>query len=132
MSKQWSEIAEKALIKSFRVDEVSKLGISKREYPNGVLNEDCSFTFVGIKDAQAFTASGHSFTIGSDGLAAIQTDENGNLKKMVATAFSTLKKDGKTLLSLSKPADISVVVNNGIVDIMVADETKTTKVNVDL
>ena len=132
VSKQWSEIAEKALIKSFRVDEVSKLGISKREYPNGVLNEDDSFTFTGIKDSQTFIASGHNFTIESNGLAAIQTDENGNLKKMVATAFSTLKKDGKPLLSLSKPADISVVVNNGIADIIVADETKSIKVNVEL
>ncbi len=132
VSKQWSEIAEKALIKSFRVDEVSKLGISKREYPNGVLNEDGSFTFTGIKDFQTFTATNHNFTIESNGLVAIQTDENGNLKKMVATAFSSLKKDGKTILSLTKPADISVVVNNGIADIIVADETKTNKANVEL
>ena len=132
VSKEWSEIAEKALVKSFRVDEVSKLGISKREYASGVLNEDGSLTFTGIKDSQAFTATNHNFTIESNGLAAIQTDENGNLKKMVATAFSSLKKDGKTILSLTKPADISVVVTNGIADIIVADETKTTKENVEL
>ena len=132
VSKQWGEIAEKALVKSFKVDEVSQLGVSKREFENGVLNEDGSFTFTGIKASQAFKASGHNFTIESNGLAAIQADENGHLKKMVATAFSTMKKDGKIILSLSKPADISVVVNNGIADIIVADETKTTKVNIEL
>ncbi len=129
VSKQWNEIAEKALLKSFKVDEVRKLGVSKREFENGVLNEDGSFTFTGIKDSQTFTAANHNFKIESNGLAAIQTDENGNLKKMVATAFSSLKKDGKTILSLSKPADISVVVNNGVADIIVADETKSIKVN---
>ena len=132
VSKQWNEIASKALVKSFNVGEVNKLGINKREFENGVLNEDGSYTFTGIKGSQQLSLGSGTFTIDCNGLAAIQTDENGNLKKMVATAFSSLKKDGKTILNLSKPADISVVVNNGVADIIVADESKTSKVNIEL
>lgn len=127
VSKLWNEIAEKALVKSFNVAEISKLGINKREFQNGVLNEDGSYTFTGIKGTQQLTIGKSTFTINCNGLAALQTDENGNLKKLVATAFSSLKKDGKSILSLTKPADISVVVKNGIADIVVADESKSIK-----
>ena len=132
VSKQWNEIASKALVKSFNVAEVNKLGINKREFSTGVLNEDGSYTFTGINGSQQLSLGSSTFTIECNGLAAIQTDENGNLKKMVATAFSSLKKDGKTILSLSNPADISVVVTNGVADIIVADESKTSKVNIKL
>lgn len=125
VSKQWNEIASKALVQSFKVEEVSKLGVSKREFPNGVLNEDGSYTFTGIKGTQQLTIGKSTFTIDCNGLAVIQADESGNLKKMVATSFSSLKKDGKLILSLTKPTDISVVVTNGIADVIVADETKT-------
>jgi len=132
ISKQWKAIEDKAILKSFNVAEVSKLGVSKREFENGVQNEDGSYSFTGIKDAQTFAIANSSYTINCNGLAAIQFDEAGKMKKLVATSFSSLKKDGKTILSLSKPADISAVVNNGIADITVADETKTTKINVEL
>jgi hypothetical protein len=132
ISKQWNEIASKALVKSYKVDEVSKLGISKREYENGVLNEDGSYTFTGIQGSQTFSSASNTFTIKCDGLAAIQFDKTGTLKKLVATSFSSLVKDGRTILNLSKPADISVVLTNGVVEITIADETKTTKATVEL
>ncbi|MEI6753306.1 MAG: hypothetical protein WCK78_09050 [Paludibacter sp.] len=128
VGKQWNEIADKALVKSFNVADISKLGIAKREFENGVLNEDGSYTFTGIKGSQQLTNGNNSFTINCNGLAAIQLDETGNLKKLVATAFSSLIKDGKTLFSLTKPADISVVVTNGVAEIIVADESKTIRV----
>ena len=128
VSKQWNEIADNALVKSFNIADISKLGITKREFENGVLNEDGSYTFTGIKASQNLNIGNSTFTIDCNGLAAIQTDESGNLKKIVGTSFSSLKKNGKTILSLSKPADISVVVANGKADIIVADESKTIKV----
>ena len=128
VSKLWNEIATKAFVQSFNIAEVSKLGVNKREFQNGVLNEDGSYTFTGIKGTQQLTIGKSTFTIDCTGLAAIQTDENGNLKKMVATDFSYLKKDGKTIFTLTKPADISVVVTNGVADVMVADESKTIRV----
>jgi len=132
VSKQWNEIATKALVQSFNIAEVSKLGVSKREFQNGVLNEDGSYTFTGIKGTQQLTIGKSTFTIDCTGLAAIQTDENGNLKKLVSTAFSSLKKDGKTIFILTKPADISVIVTNGVADVIVADESKTSNVNIKL
>jgi len=130
ISKQWNEIAEKAMFKSFTVNDIPKLGISKREFPNGVLNEDGSYTFTEIKDFQILKSgrNGDTFTIKCNGLAAIKISENGKLEKLVASDFSSLMANGKTILSVEKPTDISVVVNNGIDEITIVDKDKTNKV----
>ncbi len=128
VSKLWNDIAAKALAKSFSVADVAKLGISKREFANGVLNEDGSYTFTNIKGGQTFKTENGSFNINCNGLAAIQMDKNGKLVKMVATSFSSLTKDGQQILSLSSPADVYVVVTNGIMDVTIADETKMIRV----
>ena len=128
--KQWNEIAEKATCKTYSVNDISKLGISKREFPNGVLNEDGSYTFTNIKDTQTLKSgkNGDTFTIKCNGLAAIKTSDSGKLEKFVATDFSSITMNGKTILSIEKPTDISVVVTNGIAEITIVDKVKTNKV----
>jgi len=128
ISKQWKAIEDKAIVKSFNVAEVSKLGISKREFENGVLNEDGSYTFTEIKDAQNLSITNNSITINCNGLAAIQVDESGKLKKLVATDFSSLTVNGKTILSVEKPTDISVLVIDGKASISIVDKDKTNRV----
>lgn len=134
ISRQWNEIQAKATCKSFVVNDISKLGINKREYTNGVMNEDGSFTFTGIKDTQTLKSgkNGDTFIIKCKGLAAIKTDENGKLEKLVATEFSSLTFNGKTIISVEKPTDISVVITSGKADIMMADKDKTNKVSTSL
>jgi len=130
ISKQWNEIVEKATCKSYSVNDISKLGISKREFSNGVLNEDGSYIFTNIKDAQTLKSgkNGDNFTIKCNGLAAIKTSDSGKLEKLVATDFSSLTVNGKTILSVEKPTDISVIVNNGVAEISILDKDKTNKV----
>jgi hypothetical protein len=130
ISKQWNEIAEKATCKTYSVNDIPKLGISKREFPNGVLNEDGSYTFTGIKESQTLKSgkNGDTFTIKCNGLAAIKTSDNGKLEKLVATDFSSLTVNGKTIFSVEKPTDISVIVNNGVAEITMLDKDKTNKV----
>ena len=130
VSKQWNKIIEKSICKSFLINDIPKLGISKREFQNGVLNEDGSYTFTGIKEMQVLKSgkNGDTFTIKCNGLAAIRTSDSGKLEKFVATDFSSLTVNGKTILSVEKPTDISVVVNNGIAEITIADKDKNNKV----
>ena len=130
VQKQWNEITEKALSKSYNINDIPKLGISKREFQNGVLNEDGSFSFTGIKDSQTLKSgkNGDTFTIKCNGLAAIKATDSGKLEKLVATDFSSLTVNGKIILSVEKPTDIKVVVINGIADITIVDKDKTNKV----
>lgn len=134
ISRQWNEIQAKAICKSFVVNDIEKSGINKREFTNGVLNEDGSFTFTGIKDTQTLKSgkNGDTFTIKCNGLAAIKTDENGKLEKLVATDFSSLTFNGKTIIGVDQPTDISVVITGGKADIMMADKNKTNKVSTSL
>jgi len=134
ISRQWNEIQDKAICKSFTVNDIPKLGISKREFSNGVLNEDGSYVFTGINGSQTLKAgkNGNSYTIYCNGLAAVKTDDSGKLLKLVATGFSKLSVDGKTILEVEKPTDISVVLSNGIADIMIADKDKSNKVSSNL
>lgn len=129
--KQWNEIAQKAMFKSFAVSDVAKLGIVKREYPNGVQNEDGSYTFTGINEAQSIKLGKNNdvFVIRCVGLAAIKTDANGKLEKLVATNFSSLSINGKTVLSVEKPTDISVVVENDKANVTILDADKSNKVS---
>ena len=131
--KQWNEIVDKATCKTYSVNDIPKLGISKREFPNGVLNEDGSYTFTNIKDAQTLKSgkNGDTFTIKCNGLAAIKTSDSGKLEKLVATDFISLMMNGKTILSVEKPTDISVVVNNGIAEITFVDKDKSNKLTTD-
>jgi hypothetical protein len=130
ISKQWNEIAAKAVCKSYSFNDIPKLGIIKREFPNGVLNEDGSYTFTGIKESQTLKTGKNAdiFTINCNGLAAIKVSAYGQLEKLVATSFSSLIVNGKTILSAEKPTDISVFVTNGIADITIADKDKSNKV----
>jgi hypothetical protein len=130
ISKQWNEIVEKATCKTYSVNDISKLGITKREFSNGVLNEDGSYTFTGIKGSQTLKTGKNSdtFTINCNGLAAIKIADSGNLEKLVATDFTSLTVNGKSILSVEKPTDFSVVVTNGIAEITIADKDKTNKV----
>lgn len=128
--KQWSEIDGKAICKTYSVNDIPKLGIAKREFTNGVLNEDGSFTFTGINGSQTLKAGKNAdiFTLNCNGLAAIKVSDSGKLEKLVATNFSSLTVNGKPILSVEKPTDISVVVNNGIAEINILDKDKTNKI----
>jgi hypothetical protein len=132
--KQWQEIADKAVVKSFSVNDAAKLGVERNEFANGVQNADGSYTFTGIAGSQTLQLGKNktAFTIQCAGLAAIKLDGNDRVQKLTATAFSSLSQNGKALLSLSQPADVYVEVKSGVVYITVADESKSVKVESNL
>lgn len=129
--KQWNEIAQKAMFKNFAVNDVEKMGIAKREFQNGVLNEDGSYTFTGINETQSLKLgkNGDQYIIKCNGLAAIKIDASGKLEKLVATNFSSLAVNGKAILSLEKPSDIFVTVENEKANVTVLDGDKSNKIS---
>jgi hypothetical protein len=131
---RWKKIEDKATVKSFSIEAISKLGIAKNALPDGALNEDGSYTFTDFESlffnktvTFSFSKNGIAFSGDYKGLAAIKVDEKGNLQKFAATGFSSLKKGGATIFSLSNPADVFIEVKGGIINITIANETKSIK-----
>ena len=60
-------------------------------------------------------------------MAAIKIDSKGNIEKLAATAFTSLKKNGKEILSLSKEADLFLTQQNKVMSATIADKTQSIK-----
>lgn len=60
---------------------------------------------------------------------AIRIDQKGNLQKLAATAFSSMRKNGKEILHVSSEADVFITIVNDIVKATVADPSKTIKLS---
>jgi len=134
-SAEWKSIAAKAVATSYTLDAVAKLGITKNTLVEGVNNEEGSYTFTSVESlrnntaaAFSFTCNGNTFSGSYKGLAAIKVDAKGNLQKMAATGFSSLYRNGKEVLHVTKVADVYIAVENKKVDAIIADETKSIKV----
>lgn len=128
---RWENIKNKARVTHFSVDEMSKLGITKSAITNGSLNEDGSYTFTNVDALKnnsanifSFTLNGSTFSGSYKEMAAIKIDENGNVEKLAATGFSYFKKNGQTIFSISKPADIFLKIKDGTNTITIADKSK--------
>ena len=135
MIDEWNKIAAKSIATSFSIENVAKLGIGKNELVDGVANEEGSYTFTSSNSLQSdtpanfsFTYQGNTFSGTYKGLAAIKIDKKGNLQKLSATGFLEINKNGKSILRLSKEADIFLMMIDGIKDITIADPTKSIKV----
>jgi hypothetical protein len=127
-------IRSKSVLNSFSVSAISDLGIEKNVIKNGAKNQDGSYVFTNLKSIQRNKSTSFSivnknnkYTGSYKGLAAIQFDEDGNLKKLAATAFTDLKLNGKEILHLSKEADILINKTNKEFKIIIADSTHSIK-----
>jgi len=134
-SAEWKAIAAKAVASSYALDAVAKLGISKNSIVEGVNNEAGSYTFTSVESLRnntpatfSFTCNGNTFSGSYKGLAAIKVDAKGNLQKMAAAGFSSLFRNGKELLKVSKATDIYIVVESRKMAAIIADPAKSIKV----
>ena len=135
ISRQWKDIKGRATAQSFSMDNVAKLGISKNILADGVPNEDGSFTFTSVESVKTATPAVFSFAYRGNvfsgayiGLAVIKVDNTGNLQKLAATSFSSLKKNGKEMIHLNKAADVFIINENGKLKAVIADETRSVKI----
>ena len=134
MSSAWEAIASKTVANTYSLDNVAKLGIEKNVLTDGVMNEPGTYTFTNAESLQSNTPASFSFTWHGDtytgkykGLATIKIDADGKLQKLAATAFSSLLKNGKPMVSPSKEADVFISVKDGVAQAVIADETKSVK-----
>jgi hypothetical protein len=134
-SADWKKIAASALDTTLSINALAKAGIEKNTLENGVLNEDGSYTFTdttslrtGVPQNFNFVKNGSTFSGNYTGLAVIKVDEKNNIEKFGATGFSELTMNGKTIFSLSKPADIFIETKNRKRTITIADQSQTTKI----
>ncbi|KAA9041206.1 hypothetical protein FW778_04000 [Ginsengibacter hankyongi] len=128
----WANIESKAVATSFSLENVEKLGVPRNDLVNGVPNGDGAYTFTSIESLQkdsavnfSFAYNGYTFSGNYKGLAAIKVDNKGNLQKLAATCFLSLKRNGVQIMHLSKPADIFISLENNKIDATIADSTKT-------
>ncbi len=111
----WKQIAGKATVIGYSLENVARLGIPPNKLEDGVMNEEGSFTFTNTASLESdqpavfrFEYKGNLYTGQYKGLAAVKLDANGNLQKLAATGFSYLQKNGKEIFQLTKEADVFV------------------------
>ncbi len=134
ISKTWMQIASKAVATSYSISNVAKLGVLKNTLVDGVCNEAGTYTFSNSNSLEknepasfTFNYLGNTYTGLYKGLAAIKIDSKGNIEKLAATAFTSLKKNGKEILSLSKEADLFLTQQNKVMSATIADKTQSIK-----
>ena len=135
ISDEWKKIAAKSVATSFSLDNIEKLGIPKNELVDGVANEAGAFTFTNVESIQSnipatfsFDWHGNTFSGTYKGLAAIKVDAAGNLQKLAATSFGSIKKNGKEMLHMSKEADVFISIENKTMNAIIADDTKSARI----
>jgi hypothetical protein len=113
MTDAWQHITGKAVATSFSLENALRLGVGRNELPEGVLNEDGSYTFTSPESLASGKPAEFSFTSGKDrfsgaykGVAVVRVDGEGHLQKLAATGFSSLSRNGVEVLKLSREADI--------------------------
>lgn len=130
---RFKSIYDKATVLGYSVDKISSLGLQKNLLADGCKNEDGSYTFndlVSMRTGNAATFKvnfdGEEYTGQYRGLSVIKADKTG-LKKLSATGFNQLTRNGKVVFSLPTPADVFIEKKNGELKIILADRSKQIK-----
>jgi hypothetical protein len=130
ISKSFKSIYDKATVKGYSVENLSKLGLEKNLLTDGCKNEDGSYVFTDFNSLMEDKIAQFNVNINGDnysgsykGLAVIKADKNNGLTRFGANGLEELKRNGKTILSFQNPVDVFIVRNNGRSDITLKDNT---------
>jgi hypothetical protein len=112
---RFEEIAARATVRGFDVNQIARLGAQVNSLDSGALMEDGStiftdFTSWQTKQPKPFTVkmAGHEFSSSYVGVCALKVDAAGDVEKFACGGFSKLLRDGKEILSLERPADVVI------------------------
>lgn len=113
VSSRFQKIYEKATVSCFTIERIEELGISKNDISNGCRMEDGSIVMSDLASIENNKPEVFSLTIDGDryegeytGVMAILSDKKQGLQKLACGNFKQLKKNGKVVLELEKPADV--------------------------
>ena len=133
-SKRFAAIYAKATVKGYAVENLPKLGIQKNRLPDGCKNEDGSYVFTNFNSLMgdevsnfAVNIDGENYTGNYKGMAIISADKKNGLKKFAANGFTQLSRNGESILSFKEPVNIFITRQNGKIDLVVKDSTKSIK-----
>ncbi len=136
ISKRFKNIYDKATVRGYSVENLSKLGLQKNLLSDGCKNEDGSYVFTDFNSLMGDKIAQFNVNIDGDnysglykGLAVIKADKKNGLTKFGANGFKELKRNGKTILSFQAPVDIFVSRINGKLNITVKDSSKLPLIN---
>ncbi|MFT3934854.1 MAG: hypothetical protein QM726_14615 [Chitinophagaceae bacterium] len=131
---RFNSIYDRATVKGYSIDNLSKLGLQKNLLPDGCRNEDGSYTFnnrpslIGNSIAK-FTVSfdGDVYEGSYKGIAVIKAGKVQGLQKLAAAGCTTLIKNGKPILTFSEPTDVFIEKKDGKINMTIADGKKAIK-----
>jgi hypothetical protein len=131
---RFGKISRQAVAKKISVEEISKLGVVKKRLPDGCRNADGSYVFTDVPSLTNAQSASFTVRLGTNlfagdyhGLAAIAADTAGRLTKFTAAGFTALRCNGQVVFSFDQPTDVFLVRHNGNLQIVVADERKAIK-----
>lgn len=120
IDKQFAAIEAGARVKSFSIDDVDKLGVTKDPLRNiGGTLEDGSVILTDLPSLQQNTpksfeisVSGHRFSGSYEGVFAIKAARNGTVEKLACGDCTSLLRDGSEVLHMKTPADLVLKRNS--------------------
>lgn len=126
---RFQSIVQRAAVQGFDVQRLNVLGARANTLTDGACMEDGGVVFTNLeswqsKQAKPFTVSisGHEFSGSYIGVCALKVDSAGELEKLACGGFTSLRRDGKVILSLERTADIVIARSaNGQYKSMVLD-----------
>ena len=133
MESRWKAIKIKSTVNGFDVNQLVKLNIHRDSLIDGTLNSDGSYVFTDISSLRngtlakfTFEKNGDTFSGQYTGMVAVRISDNGELLKLSASGFKELRKNGKLIFSLDRPADVFADLGADP-QVMIADTTKSIK-----
>jgi hypothetical protein len=131
---RFKSIYDQATVVGYGIDGLSKLGLTKNFLPDGCKNEDGSYVFTDLNSLRtglparfAVSINGDKYTGEYNGLAVLAADQKAGVKKFAAAGCKSLSRNGQVLLSFSKPVDFYAEKKSGILQMTIADGTKSAK-----
>jgi len=130
ISARFKSIYDKATVVGYSLENLSKLGLQKNLLPDGCKNEDGSYVFNDLTSLRTGKAAtfrvnfdGDLYTGEYRGLAVIKAVRTAGVKKLAATGFTQLTRNGKLILSFKEPTDIFIQQQEKGYKIIVTDKT---------
>ncbi len=118
ISSRFQKIAVKSTVKNFDINQLSRLGVKPDKNDHYCKNEDGSYTFSDWKafDSQSettFTLNNGKININltCQGFGVVRFTAAGQLQKLAASKFRSLKINGEEVLSLNNTSDIYIERN---------------------
>lgn len=127
ITSRFQKIGARATVRGFNVKRLSKLGAQSNSLPDGAFMEDGSVVFTDYASWEknlakpfAVKLGGHEFSGSYLGVCALKANEAGDVEKFACGGFTELKRDGKTIFSLERPADTVITrTTDGRYDAMI-------------